>query len=91
MSIGFGEILLILLISFLVVGPNDLPKVARGLAKLVKKTRLAMQDISKTFEDELEFEEVKKSSDQLQKINSEFEKVQQDVLKHANSAGNPNA
>lgn len=91
MSIGFGEILVILLICFLVVGPNDLPKVARGIAKFVKKTRIAMRDISKTFEDELELDEVKKSSEQFKKVNSEFEKVQQDVLKHASEAENPNA
>ena len=86
MSIGFGEILLVLLVGFLVVGPNDLPKVARGLAKFIKKIRTVMKDVSKTFEDELEMEEIKESGQQLNKINTEFEKVQQDVLKHANDA-----
>jgi len=35
-NIGFAELLLILLIAFLVVGPKDLPKVARALAKFVR-------------------------------------------------------
>lgn len=35
-NIGFAELLLILLIAFLVVGPKDLPKVARSLAKFVR-------------------------------------------------------
>ena len=32
MNIGFGELIMILLVAFLVVGPKDLPKVARWLA-----------------------------------------------------------
>ena len=53
MSIGIGEILLILVVGFVVVGPEDLPKVARGLAKCVKKIRSLMKDVTKSFEEEL--------------------------------------
>jgi len=35
-NIGFAELILILLIAFLVVGPKDLPKVARALARFVR-------------------------------------------------------
>lgn len=34
-NIGFAELILILLVAFLIVGPKDLPKVARALGKLV--------------------------------------------------------
>lgn len=36
-NIGFSELLLVLLVAFLVVGPKDLPKVARWLGRTVKK------------------------------------------------------
>ena len=52
MSIGIGEILLVLVVGFVVVGPEDLPKVARGLAKIVKKLRNMMKDVTKSFEEE---------------------------------------
>ncbi len=35
-NIGFSELLIILLVAFLVVGPKDLPKVARALARFVR-------------------------------------------------------
>ncbi len=42
-NIGFSELLIILLIAFLVVGPKDLPKVARAIARFVRflKTKWA--------------------------------------------------
>ena len=42
-NIGFSELLIILLIAFLVVGPKDLPKVARALARFIRflKTKWA--------------------------------------------------
>lgn len=42
-NIGFSELLIILLVAFLVVGPKDLPKVARALARFVRylKTKWA--------------------------------------------------
>ncbi len=38
-SIGASELVLILLIAFIVVGPKDLPKVARALGRFVKKAK----------------------------------------------------
>ncbi|MDD2430047.1 MAG: Sec-independent protein translocase protein TatB, partial [Eubacteriales bacterium] len=35
-NIGFTELILILLVAFLVVGPKDLPKVARSLGRFVR-------------------------------------------------------
>ena len=42
-NIGFSELLIILLVAFLVVGPKDLPKVARALARFIRylKTKWA--------------------------------------------------
>lgn len=83
MSIGIGEILLILVVGFVVVGPEDLPKVACGLAKCVKKIRSLMKDVTKSFEEELELENIKKDAENIQKLSDDFQKVQNDVIKHA--------
>lgn len=36
LNIGLAELILVLLVAFLVVGPKDLPKVARALARFVR-------------------------------------------------------
>jgi len=35
-NISIGEFIIILLVAFIIVGPSDLPKVARGLGKAVR-------------------------------------------------------
>lgn len=56
-NIGFSELLLVLLVAFLVVGPKDLPKVARWLGRTVKKSRRLLNEIKKESGwDELEKE-----------------------------------
>lgn len=56
-NIGFSELLLVLLVAFLVVGPKDLPKVARWLGRTVKKLRRLLNEIKKESGwDELEKE-----------------------------------
>lgn len=56
-NIGFSELLLVLLVAFLVVGPKDLPKVGRWLGRTVKKSRRLLNEIKKESGwDELEKE-----------------------------------
>ena len=56
-NIGFSELLLVLLVAFLVVGPKDLPKVARWLGRTVKQSRRLLNEIKKESGwDELEKE-----------------------------------
>lgn len=57
-NIGFSELIVILLIAFLIVGPKDLPKVARWLGRSVKKMRLLIRELKQetgwdAFEKEL--------------------------------------
>ena len=80
MSIGLGEIFVVLLVAFFVVGPEDLPKIARTLAIWVKKIRTTMKELTTSFENELELEKVKKD---LGTLPSEVEKAQQEVFKQA--------
>lgn len=43
-NIGFSELILILLVAFLVVGPKDLPKVARTIGKWVRYLQELFQE-----------------------------------------------
>lgn len=61
-NIGMMELLVVLLVAFLVVGPKDLPKVARWIARQVKKLRKLIREIKRdTGWDELaaEFKDTK--------------------------------
>lgn len=55
MSLGLGEILLILIIAFVVVGPEELPKVARGLARAFRQIRALFAGMK----EELDIEDLK--------------------------------
>lgn len=46
-NIGGSELILILLIAFLVVGPKDLPKIGRALGRGVKYARGILREIKK--------------------------------------------
>ena len=66
-NIGFSELIIVLLIAFLVVGPKDLPKVARWLGRVVKKIRLMVREVKQEtgWDDfEKEFRDTKADVDQ---------------------------
>ncbi len=46
-NIGMMELILILLVAFVVVGPKDLPKVARWIARQVKSIRKFIKEVKK--------------------------------------------
>ncbi len=52
-NVGFAELILILLVAFLIVGPKDLPKVARALARAVRY----IQSLFQEFKDETGLDE----------------------------------
>lgn len=52
-NIGTAELIMILLVAFLVVGPKDLPKVARAIARGVKFLR----NLFKEFQEETGLDE----------------------------------
>ena len=63
-NLGMGELLLLLFLAFVVIGPSDFPKVAKGFIKAVKygKNLVAdiMESLNASLEDEAkEFNEVK--------------------------------
>lgn len=46
-NIGFLELIVVLLVAFLIVGPKDLPKVARWLARQIKAIRRMVNELKK--------------------------------------------
>lgn len=46
-NIGFLELIVVLLVAFLIVGPKDLPKVARWIARQIKSIRRMVNELKK--------------------------------------------
>ena len=67
-NIGFAELMLILLVAFVVVGPRDLPKVAAALGRGVRTIKKFMQE----FQDETGIGEV---VDEFKKTSREVERT----------------
>ena len=56
-NIGVGELLIVLVVAFVIVGPDDLPKVARWLGRQVRRLRTMIKELkAETGWDELEKE-----------------------------------
>ena len=66
-NIGFSELILILLVAFVIVGPRDLPKIAAALGRCVRTIRQFMRE----FQDETGIgdvvDEFKRTSRDLEK------------------------
>ena len=44
-NIGFAELLLVLVIAYVIVGPRDLPKVARWLGRMVRRAKQLIREL----------------------------------------------
>ena len=90
-NIGFSELIVVLLIAFLVVGPKDLPKVARWLGRMVKKLKQLIREVKQeTGWDDLEKElkDTKASVTGLKKdldITAELKDASKDLNRSLNS------
>lgn len=87
MNIGFAELILILLVAFVIVGPKDLPKVARALARWVKYFQKLFQEFKQETGLDETLDELKKGEDDLKKVmqdadpTKDLRKVQHDTEK----------
>ncbi len=50
-GIGFPELVIIMIVALLVVGPSKLPELARSLGKTFQELRRMADDIKESFED----------------------------------------
>jgi len=65
LNMGFTELILILLIAFLVVGPDNLPKVGRALAKGLKYARNTFYEIKKSVDEDEDLEKLKEVKENI--------------------------
>lgn len=55
-NMGMGELVLVLVVAFLIVGPKDLPKVAKAIARFIRYVK----DLLAQFQEETGLDEVMK-------------------------------
>jgi sec-independent protein translocase protein TatA len=56
-GIGFGEVLLILIVALIIWGPKRLPEISRTLGKTVRALRRATYDLTSAVTKEIDIQE----------------------------------
>jgi Tat protein translocase TatB subunit len=62
-GIGFPEMIIILIVALLVVGPSKLPELARTLGKAFTEFRRMADEVKETFDEEVMKEETAKAAE----------------------------
>ncbi len=75
-----GEILIILLIALIVLGPTRLPDAARKIGGWVAELRAAAKEISKGLEAEVD--EVRKAASEVKEMRDEIKKDLGEAMKY---------
>ena len=65
-GIGMPELLLLLAIALIVVGPKKLPELAKALGRGIAEFKKATNELKESLETNTEFSELKKSFDEIQ-------------------------
>lgn len=84
-NIGFSELILILLVAFVIVGPKDLPRVARALGRTVRSLRNMFNEfkqemgLDETIDDLQQMEKDVKDTLRTADPSVEMRKAQRDV------------
>jgi sec-independent protein translocase protein TatB len=84
-NIGLGELVLIFLVAFLVVGPKDLPRIARWLGRSVRKARNIYRTVIRTLELEDAAHEAGEAKAALQDAQKELSEALNEPLKAVKS------
>lgn len=56
-GLGGGELILVVLLAIVLIGPKEMPKIAHQLGKWTRQIKLALQDIKSTVEKEITLED----------------------------------
>jgi len=70
-NIGPWELVFILVIALIVVGPGKLPEVAKSMGKAVNEFKRTTTGVKKEFQDAIKFDEPDKPSQPPQEIKAE--------------------
>lgn len=65
-GIGMPELLLLLAIALIVVGPKKLPELARALGRGIAEFKKATNELKESLETNTDFSELKQSFDEIQ-------------------------
>jgi len=80
-DIGFSEILVIMLVALVVIGPERLPKVARTLGHLWGRTQRYVNSVKKDISSSVELEELREME---RKVKFEADAIQRSVQQASN-------
>ena len=81
-NIGPGELIIVLVIALIVIGPKRLPTVARTLGHLAGRLRRYVDDVKADISREAELDELRKMRDNVQEAATSFESsVQSEINK----------
>lgn len=69
-SFGFGEIVVIVLLAIIVVGPKDLPKVMRTMGNFMARIRSMGQEFKDAFDDMDADDEIKSLRAEIEQMKS---------------------
>lgn len=69
-SFGFGEMVVIVLLAVIVVGPKDLPKLMRTLGQFMAKMRAMGQEFRDAFNEMDADEEIKALREEIEQMKS---------------------
>jgi TatA/E family protein of Tat protein translocase len=58
-SLGFPELLIIMVIALIIFGPRKLPELGRSLGKSIGEFKKASNELKSTLEEEIRMEEIK--------------------------------
>lgn len=58
-NLSFGEIVLLAIIGLIIIGPKQLPQIAKSLAKTINEFKRAMNDVTNTVTKEIKAESSK--------------------------------
>lgn len=75
---GFSEIIVIIVVAILVLGPEKLPDTIMQMAKLFKAVKRNIDDAKSKIEKEIRISELK---DEAQKYKDEFSSTNEDIRK----------
>jgi sec-independent protein translocase protein TatB len=77
-NIGMGELIFIVVLALVVVGPERLPKIMRDFGRIVRQIRLVVNEFTSQFGDEIQtFQELQEPLQELQQLANDINPVKQ--------------
>jgi sec-independent protein translocase protein TatA len=67
-SIGFPEMMIILIVALLVFGPKKLPEIGKSVGKAIREFKKTSEEIKDKIEQEIHADEIKSVKDDITSI-----------------------